>query len=347
MVKPSKVAREFSKKEVEDILSVLIPSRDGKWTLRSFEYVFGGLSTTTIKVSLIFSNAGNVADFVAILKIFYPNPAPISVFQSAIRIMGVLSDPQYDLPVPKILFSDEIQTVKLKCGLSVPCLLLEYIGDSVAADVAVETLGADRKRIMEFIGEALAKIHSVSSMDGLPSYRDGGAVELYQHINGSLLSAVRAKNDSNFTEMYERELKNFAVIDQLPVGIIHGDPFLDNFLVNRHDFMLTGVVDFEDACIGPLLFDLGSAIAGSCFVHSDRAGYELDLHSVEVLLRGYERIRPLSQLESTNLTRLVKVALLCNCTFRFLMHSENTYQNLLDKIAFMNQGDVVRTGLRR
>lgn len=337
MVKPSIVAREFTHEEIQCILSALIPPTTGPWSLDSFHYLFGGLSTTTVRVNVRFDRIEAQS---MVLKIFYPNPGPVAVFQNAINVMTCLAKKGKDLPIPCPLFSEVITAVQLPCGLSLPCLLVQYIPDSVAADVAVERMGADRGRIMEAIGKALGSIHNVTVDNSLMSYKEGGAVDLIMHLNGQMLEAVRRKGDPEFTKMYQDEMKCFDVIKALPVGIIHGDPFMDNFLVNSQSFELTAIVDFEDACTGPVLFDLASAIAGSCFMESStQFEYELDFTLIDRLLWGYRQTRELTRVEVQALAMTVRIALLCNCTFRFLTHSSNTYRDLFQKILYMGTNE--------
>jgi homoserine kinase type II len=75
--------------------------------------------------------------------------------------------------------------------------------------------------------------------------------------------------------------------NNLPKGIIHGDLFADNvkFKGNR----LVGVVDFDAACRGKLIYDLATAVNALCFI-GDR--YKID--RFEALISGYESLRPLS-----------------------------------------------------
>jgi len=87
--------------------------------------------------------------------------------------------------------------------------------------------------------------------------------------------------DDEFTYL-ENYLDN-----NLPKGIIHGDLFPDNvkFKGNR----LVGVVDFEAACRGKLIYDLATAVKALCF-HEDC--YKIE--RFDALIAGYESLRPLS-----------------------------------------------------
>jgi homoserine kinase type II len=64
--------------------------------------------------------------------------------------------------------------------------------------------------------------------------------------------------NSEDQQLLESELSTYQAaqpeFDKLPRGIIHADLFRDNALF--HGDELTGVIDFYNACSGPLLYDL-------------------------------------------------------------------------------------------
>ena len=76
------------------------------------------------------------------------------------------------------------------------------------------------------------------------------------------------------------ELMRTAADASLPRGVLHGDPFLDNVLVDPHTGALCGWIDFEDATVGPLLFDVACCVSACCF----EADHSLNLARVEALL---------------------------------------------------------------
>ncbi len=88
--------------------------------------------------------------------------------------------------------------------------------------------------------------------------------------------------------------------------------------------------------MGPLVFDLACAIAGSCFV----SGTEIDFESVRSLLKGYLSFRTLEAKETEVLPEAVKIALVCNCVFRFLTHGNDSYRELYERIQLMNTNSI-------
>lgn len=137
------------------------------------------------------------------------------------------------------------------------------------------------------LGHALANLHLIGR-----SYKKGidnrfgfnRIVTIYRDVRRQLPPHLK-----NIVRVLDDEfayLENY-LDNNLPKGIIHGDLFADNvkFKGNR----LTGVMDFEAACRGKLIYDLATAVNALCFVE-DR--YRID--RFEALISGYESLRPLS-----------------------------------------------------
>lgn len=80
-------------------------------------------------------------------------------------------------------------------------------------------------------------------------------------------------------------------VSQLPTGVIHSALSRDNVLFNERG--LTGVLQFNNAAQGPLIYDLGVAANDWC---NDTAGI-LDAERMIALLRGYQEVRPLTKQE--------------------------------------------------
>jgi homoserine kinase type II len=75
-----------------------------------------------------------------------------------------------------------------------------------------------------------------------------------------------------------------------PVGIIHGDLFRDNVLV--HGPQVVALLDFEQASVGSLVYDLAVLANAWCYVDDDFDGALL-----RALVAGYQAERPLSPAE--------------------------------------------------
>lgn len=90
----------------------------------------------------------------------------------------------------------------------------------------------------------------------------------------------------------------------LPCGIIHADLFHDNALFNGH--RLAGVIDFYNACSGPLLYDLAILVNDWCI----RPDLSLDEQKYQALLLSYQQQRPITDGEREAWPLVLRVAAL-------------------------------------
>lgn len=223
-------------------------------------------------------------------------------------------------------------------------ILLTFV-EGKAADAVVEA-GVNAGGVMQEVGAHLAELHQVVVPEDatLRSFKAGGCCLLGMHVAGECLQKMRSCEHTAkhpFVDFYEGRLATLqqcVAVEGLPHGILHGDPFLDNVLVDEHDGTFRGFVDFEDACVGPLLFDMACAAIGCCYRAEDNA---LDLPRLEALMEGYVAVRRLAPPEWNNFHMFMMVALLCNCSWRFMNfnidHREiedcrNTYMELQQRI---------------
>ena len=152
------------------------------------------------------------------------------------------------------------------------------------SELPVENLNTTH---LSALGHALANLHLIGR-----SYKKGidnrfgfnRIVAIYREVRrqmpSHLKSIVRVLDDEfSYLENY--------LDNNLPKGIIHGDLFTDNvkFKGNR----LTGVMDFEAACRGKLIYDLATAVNALCFTDE-----RYRIERFEALISGHESLRPLS-----------------------------------------------------
>lgn len=140
---------------------------------------------------------------------------------------------------------------------------------------------------LEVLGHALADLHLIGR-----GYKKGidnrfgftKIVAIYREVRKLLPSHLK-----NIVRVLDDEvsyLENY-LDNNLPKGIIHGDFFPDN--VKFKGSRLVGIVDFEAACRGKLIYDLATAVNALCYVDGR---YRID--RFEPLITGYESLRPLS-----------------------------------------------------
>ena len=102
-------------------------------------------------------------------------------------------------------------------------------------------------------------------------------------------------------ELLVNEVSRHQTPRDLPRGVLHSDLFIDN--ARFQNGVLCGVIDFEMACTGPLMYDLAVAITDWAFLHD-----QFLPERAAALLRGYETVRPLKQQERHALYDLCRFA---------------------------------------
>ncbi len=238
-----------------------------------------------------------------------------------------------------------------------PCCMLSWV-DGKAADKVIKA-GARAETVLGTVGDGLARLHSVpvdaSAAATLRDFMAGGACDVRKQLSGEFgdeLTASPRVADHPFLPFYARQLAELRAAmgaPGLPRGLLHGDPFLDNLLVSDAGDALCGFVDFEDGCVGPLLFDVGCCVGACCFGADDT----LELGRLRALLAGYARVRALAPAERAAFVGFVKLTLLCNCSWRFKnFHVDRpelltpstrcAHEELQRRIEYLEQPDAAR-----
>lgn len=92
---------------------------------------------------------------------------------------------------------------------------------------------------------------------------------------------------------------------------------------------------------GPLLFDVGASVIGCCYRSGKDEDNGLDLERVKTFLSAYNAVRSLTPIERAHVVPFMRVALLCNATWRFrnfnIVHPEveearDAYKELADRL---------------
>jgi homoserine kinase type II len=144
------------------------------------------------------------------------------------------------------------------------------------------------------VGQFLASMHQVTARLTMRR-RNRFAPERIRHIL-SLCLAAPAKNaeQREHLKILKKQVEVFEFNRALPRAVVHGDLFIDNVRFNCGK--LCGVIDFEMASSGPLIYDLAVAICDWGFLH-DRFMPE----RTKALLRGYQSKRALRDVEKSAL----------------------------------------------
>ncbi len=138
------------------------------------------------------------------------------------------------------------------------------------------------------MGETLARFHLAGQ--GFDGYRPND-----RDLNWarSTFAEIESLLDEEMRTLLEDELAFQMRQDwaHLPQGVIHADLFTDNALFDGE--RLAGIIDLYYACNGPWLYDL--AVMVNDWARTPDNDY--DPQRVEAMLRAYQSVRPLTDLE--------------------------------------------------
>lgn len=168
-------------------------------------------------------------------------------------------------------------------ALEKPFSLYEYVkGEIVCHKLVTPALAHS-------VGQALASVHRAALGDlALPEGR------FTLEALGARLQRVRASGRSSLSSDVELLDGLIQQISRerdpsLPTGLIHGDLFRDNVLVEGD--RVKALLDFESACRGPFVYDLIVTILAFCF------GDDLRLDLTKAMVLGYHGTRALESRE--------------------------------------------------
>ncbi len=284
--------------------------------LREHGVLFGGYSGTSIRVTAADGTK-------AVLKVCNGYTLKDATEQAAVAGYA-FTDGFTGLCAPLPLIDQDSPTPFVVARADgTPVMMLRWV-DGTAADKVVGKGDVPSASVMAAIGAGLAGMHSVRvsplAAASLRAIEAGGACDLRKHLSGeleALMLGSAAIQGHDFLPFYARQLASLRAAmaePGLPRGLLHGDPFLDNVLVSGADGSLCGFVDLEDVCVGPLLFDVACCASACCF----REDGALDARRLRPLLSAYAQGRPLEPAERRRFVAFMKLAMLCNCTWRFI-----------------------------
>lgn len=183
------------------------------------------------------------------------------------------------------------------------------------------------------LGEALAKLHCIPPIDGLPRFAMGISqmIPFFEEVQDTQFAT------HPFVELLKSELESMEphLNASLPMGLLHGDLFLDNTLFDGDQ--LVAILDFEEGCYDTLLIDVGMTLIGCCYTPQ----HQLNLEAAQRFLDAYNALRPLTESEWKHLDNFVHYAALSIAFWRFRQfnirrpdaHRANTYQEMITRSA--------------
>ncbi|WDP88379.1 MAG: homoserine kinase [Desulfobacter sp.] len=182
-----------------------------------------------------------------------------------------------------------------------PVYIKEFLPGKVVRDL-------DRS-MLEQVGDAMAKLHELEPPAGLPQAFPYGL----GHFDEVLDSQGLSHPFKDWLAEKETWLKG-ELDPAMARGFIHGDIFWDNLLFDKG--RLSAVLDFEEASLYYLLYDLGMAAVGCC---SARGQFDRD--KIDGMLRGYQNRRPLSRREREQFIPFLVYAATAAAFWRFRQYN--------------------------
>ena len=120
-------------------------------------------------------------------------------------------------------------------------------------------------KMLSEVGKALGKLHSADFKDlSVPEYQLGPK-QMKEFLENKVYGTKHEKHP--FVSFLKNQMEHLSpkiFSEKLPKGILHGDLSIDNVLFDK-DHNLSGVVDFEEICHGPLILDVGMTFGQSGF----------------------------------------------------------------------------------
>ena len=203
-------------------------------------------------------------------------------------------------------------------------------------------------RTLEQLGAALARLHAIPPIAGLPPFAMGISQirPFFREVTNTAFA------DHPFVDTLKSELDALApaLNATLPSGLLHGDLFLDNTLFRDEE--MVAILDFEEGCHDTLLLDIGMTLIGCCY----KTDGQLDRESARRFLAVYTAARPLTENEWQHLGDFVHYAALSIAFWRFrqfnIRHPDperaNAYQEMQqrrEQWTLLNRNTPIKTEL--
>lgn len=177
---------------------------------------------------------------------------------------------EYGFPTSRVVATGKGKKISSFQGKAV--MVKEYIPGTTIRRIPKDGLFS--------LGLILGRLHRIPAPDFIPQSHSYG-MHHFHHAFGL-----------NFDEKFEDNLAQMG--DQiksempsgLPRGLIHADVFWDNVIFFNGE--LKALIDFEDACNYYKVYDLASALFGTCVEEG-----KLNLNRASYIINGYEQIRVL------------------------------------------------------
>lgn len=251
----------------------------GLGRLRDFQGIAAGTENSNFFISL------EQGEFVLTLV----ERGPIQDLPFFVELLDVLHEA--DLPVPYALRATDGVALRELAGK--PALLQPRL--------AGKHIKAPNAQHCAQVAEFMARLHLATREHTLERKTDRGLdwmLEAGKALMPSLDAGQQALLEGSLAEISAQHARIMA----LPRANVHADLFRDNAMFEGTH--LTGVIDFYNACSGPMLYDLAISLNDWC---CDEAG-AIDLHLAQAFLGAYAAKRAFTAAEAELWPVMLRVA---------------------------------------
>ena len=205
---------------------------------------------------------------------------------------------------------DELNNLNINCPKPLRNQKGEYLMNlkNKTACIVSFLKGKDKKKLnlknCYDIGKMIALMH-LSTQKIKLNRKNSMAIK---NLN-PLLKSIKFKS-KKFTNIEKFLKSNFNDIKnkwpkKLPSGIIHGDLFIDNIFFHKNK--LSGIIDFYFAANDFYMYEIAICVNALCF-DKYKNKFILNKKKVNNLIKGYENIKKISNIEKKSLNILCRGA---------------------------------------
>ena len=154
------------------------------------------------------------------------------------------------------------------------------------------------------IGKTIAQIHLSSKKINLYRKNSMGIKNLSPLLNSIKFKSKKFINLEKFLKQSFKDIKK-KWPKKLPIGIIHGDLFIDNIFFKNNK--LSGIIDFYFAANDYFMYEIAICINALCF---DKVNSKFQINKLKIknLIKGYESIKRITSQEKKSLNVLCRGA---------------------------------------
>ena len=206
---------------------------------------------------------------------------------------------QYDFPTSRLVKAANSEKVTRYKNKDV--LVKRYIPGETNFQISDEGLFA--------LGQVLAQLHAIPPPDFVPHELSYG--------QAFFANAYGLGFDSAYEEWLELQQADFLAKcpDGLPRSLIHSDVYWDNIIYREGEFQ--ALIDFENSCYYFSVFDIASAISGTCI----EVDGTVNLKKAAQIVAGYQQSRPFTPEEKSALQLFTSYAVTGISFWRYMKYN--------------------------